>query len=139
MAQSGHSILSIVATQNDGWTPFRLSQIPAVIVDAIGVVPGLEERRCDDAISSKEFLDQLLRGRSRRAQQPAMPAIGFLNPTSPDTRRELIAAFHQGLAEAGYVEGQNLRSNIVGLRVNTIDWRGSPPVSPGSKSPSLLR
>jgi putative ABC transport system substrate-binding protein len=37
-----------------------------------------------------------------------MPAIGFLNPTSPDTRRELIAAFHQGLAEAGYVEGQNL-------------------------------
>src|SRR6516165_2150686 len=43
-----------------------------------------------------------------RAQQPAMPAIGFLNPTSPDTRRELIAAFHQGLAEAGYAEGQNL-------------------------------
>ena len=43
-----------------------------------------------------------------RAQQPAMPAIGFLNPTSPDTRRELIAAFHQGLAEAGYAEGRNL-------------------------------
>jgi putative ABC transport system substrate-binding protein len=43
-----------------------------------------------------------------RAQQPAMPAIGFLNPASPDTRCELIAAFHQGLAEAGYVEGQNL-------------------------------
>jgi putative ABC transport system substrate-binding protein len=39
-----------------------------------------------------------------RAQQSAMPVIGFLNPTSPDTRRELIAAFHQGLAEAGYVD-----------------------------------
>ena len=37
-----------------------------------------------------------------------MPVIGFLNPTSPDTRRELITAFHQGLAEAGYVEGRNL-------------------------------
>ena len=43
-----------------------------------------------------------------RAQQQAMPLIGFLNPTSPDTRRELMAAFHQGLAEAGYVEGRNL-------------------------------
>jgi putative tryptophan/tyrosine transport system substrate-binding protein len=40
-----------------------------------------------------------------------MPVIGFLNPTSPETRRELrdlIAAFHQGLAETGYVEGRNL-------------------------------
>jgi putative ABC transport system substrate-binding protein len=46
--------------------------------------------------------------RAARAQQPAVPVIGFLNPTSPNTRRELIAAFHQGLADAGYVEGQNL-------------------------------
>ena len=43
-----------------------------------------------------------------QAQQPAMPVIGFLNPTSPDTGRELIAAFHQGLANAGYVEGRNV-------------------------------
>src|SRR5262245_53112392 len=43
-----------------------------------------------------------------RAQQPAMPVVGFLNPTAPEARRELIAAFHQGLAETGYVEGRNL-------------------------------
>jgi putative ABC transport system substrate-binding protein len=41
------------------------------------------------------------------AQQAAMPVIGFLNPASPDTRGDLIAAFHQGLAEAGYVERRN--------------------------------
>jgi putative tryptophan/tyrosine transport system substrate-binding protein len=40
-------------------------------------------------------------------QQPVVPVIGFLNPASLDTRHELIAAFHQGLAEAGYVEGRN--------------------------------
>jgi putative ABC transport system substrate-binding protein len=43
-----------------------------------------------------------------RAQQPAMPVVGFLNPASPDARGELIAAFHQGLAEAGYVERRNV-------------------------------
>jgi putative ABC transport system substrate-binding protein len=42
-----------------------------------------------------------------RAQQ-VMPVIGFLNPGFLETRRELIAAFQQGLAEAGYVEGKNV-------------------------------
>jgi putative ABC transport system substrate-binding protein len=42
------------------------------------------------------------------AQKPVVPVIGCLNPASLDTRRELIAAFHQGLAEAGYVEGRNV-------------------------------
>jgi putative ABC transport system substrate-binding protein len=43
-----------------------------------------------------------------RAQQPAMPVVGFLNPESPETRRDFVAAFHQGLAESGYVEGRNV-------------------------------
>jgi ABC-type uncharacterized transport system substrate-binding protein len=43
-----------------------------------------------------------------RAQQPTMPVIGFLNAASPGPYRQQIAAFHEGLKESGYVEGQNV-------------------------------
>jgi putative ABC transport system substrate-binding protein len=43
-----------------------------------------------------------------RAQQSALPVIGFLHNASPETSRERTAAFHRGLAETGYVEGQNV-------------------------------
>ena len=43
-----------------------------------------------------------------RAQQPAMPLVGFLNPTSPDPNVDLLRAFRQGLKETGYVEGENV-------------------------------
>jgi hypothetical protein len=43
-----------------------------------------------------------------RAQQPAMPVIGFLHPGSPDSYPHVIAGMHSGLRETGYVEGQNV-------------------------------
>jgi putative tryptophan/tyrosine transport system substrate-binding protein len=43
-----------------------------------------------------------------RAQQPAMPVVGFLGFGSPASSTGLVARFRQGLAaEAGYVEGRN--------------------------------
>jgi putative tryptophan/tyrosine transport system substrate-binding protein len=43
-----------------------------------------------------------------RAQQPAMPVIGFLGPGSAESDAYRVTAFRQGLNEAGYVDGQNL-------------------------------
>jgi putative ABC transport system substrate-binding protein len=43
-----------------------------------------------------------------RAQQPAMPVIGFFHLTSPETTRENLAAFRRGLADTGYIEQKNV-------------------------------
>jgi ABC-type uncharacterized transport system substrate-binding protein len=43
-----------------------------------------------------------------RAQQPAMPVIGFIYSASPDPVAHRLRAFRQGLKESGYVEGENI-------------------------------
>jgi len=43
-----------------------------------------------------------------RAQQAAMPVIGFLDPRSADVISERLRGFRQGLKETGYIEGENV-------------------------------
>ena len=43
-----------------------------------------------------------------RAQHPAMPVIGYLHSASAAAFASLMPAFHRGLSEAGFVEGQNV-------------------------------
>jgi len=50
----------------------------------------------------------LTAARSLRAQQKSMPVIGFLSSVSPGPTAPYMAAFHQGLRETGYIEGQNV-------------------------------
>jgi len=78
-----------------------------------------------------------------RAQQPAIPVIGFLSFKSPSDSPELMTAFHQGLMDTGFVEGQNvaieyrfagnqnerlpaLASDLVQRRVNVIAAANTP-------------
>jgi putative ABC transport system substrate-binding protein len=79
-----------------------------------------------------------------RAQQPAMPIIGFLHPTSPDAFPDRLRGFRQGLKETGYVEGENVMTlyrfaenqidrlsamagDLVTSRVAVITAANSPP------------
>jgi putative ABC transport system substrate-binding protein len=43
-----------------------------------------------------------------RGQQLKLPVVGWLNAQSPEAERDTLRAFHDGLAEAGYVEGRNV-------------------------------
>jgi putative ABC transport system substrate-binding protein len=54
------------------------------------------------------------------AQQPAMPVIGFLSPGSPETDTSRMNTFRRGLAEVGYVEGENVAIEYRGAQ-NQLD------------------
>jgi len=93
----------------------------------------------------------LLRPCVARAQQPALPVVGFISGRSPDTASRVAAAFRKGLNESGYVEGQNvtveyhwlegqydrlpaLLADLLRRRVTVIATPGGTQVAPAAKA-----
>jgi putative ABC transport system substrate-binding protein len=84
------------------------------------------------------------------AQQPAMPVIGFMSSRSPEDSAHLLEAFHRGLREGGFIDGENvaiefrwargdysrlptLATDLVSRRVNVISALGGPPSALAAK------
>ncbi len=63
-----------------------------------------------------------------------MPVIGFLGAGSSGASAALVAAFHQGLGETGYVEGQNVAIEYRWAEGRMIGCPHWPPISSAARS-----
>ncbi|MGC2437069.1 MAG: ABC transporter substrate-binding protein, partial [Pseudolabrys sp.] len=82
-----------------------------------------------------------------RAQQPAMPVIGFLDSVSVETRRDALVAFRQGLGETGHLESHNVAieyrwagnqlDRLPGLAADLVRRQVAVIVASGGTAPAI--
>src|SRR4051794_17243728 len=87
-----------------GFSPYQSTRLSHTMPPLLSLGAGMRRR---------EFLGVLASAAANfplavRAQQAAMPVIGFFHLTSLDATRENLAAFRRGLAETGYIEHTNV-------------------------------
>ena len=63
-----------------------------------------------------------------RAQQQAIPVVGFMHAGVASAHTHVVAALRQGLKESGYVEGQNLAIEYRWATITTICYRNLQPI-----------
>ena len=101
------------------------------------------------------LLGAMTAARALRAQQKAMPVIGYLGSESPGPMAPFVAAFRQGLSETGFVEGRNvaieyrwaegrydrlpaLAADLVGRKVDVIATSAIPAARAAKNATSMI-
>src|SRR5262249_47774032 len=114
-------------------------------------IPGWRQHMQLDQLKRRDFMTLLGVGAATwplaaRAQQPAMPVIGYLSQSAPEAGAALVAAVRKGLGEVGIVEGRDVTSetrwarydvdrlpglaaDLVQRRVAVIIALGTPPAA----------